>query len=127
MDVTIDFRGPLFDRRAEAAVADFQEEAVEEIANQGYADIHFELDRVLRNPTTAYENRIQVERAVGDGWLVHDDNSLYGPWLEGVSERNRSTRFKGYHHWRRISQALQDKAPQIAQQVLDRYMGRLNG
>lgn len=124
-DVTVRVSGPLFDGRAPAVVAAFLHDAKEEVANQGYADIHHELDRVLRNPTPYYETQIQIERAVAD--RVHDGGVIYGPWLEGVGSRNGTTRFKGYFHWRRVRQALRFKAGGIAERILrQRYLGRLS-
>jgi hypothetical protein len=52
---------------------------------------------------------------------------VYGPWLEGTSERNRSTRFKGYRLWRKTAQRLQDDAPKIAEAKLPDLANRLGG
>jgi hypothetical protein len=51
----------------------------------------------------------------------------WGPWLEGTSKRNSSTRFKGYHLFRRTRQELQRRAPAIGQAELDKIMPRLGG
>ena len=51
-----------------------------------------------------------------------DDRGVKGPWLEGVSRRNSSTRFKGYHTFRLITGQLQAKAGSIAQRRLGPYL-----
>ena len=61
-----------------------------------------------------------------DDLVVHDRGIIYGPWLEGVSHRNQTTRFKGYSSFRRATQEMQrHRAPQLAQQVVDRYVAEL--
>jgi hypothetical protein len=58
--------------------------------------------------------------------LVHDP-VVYGPWLEGTSKRNRSTRFKGYHLWRLTRQRVQERAPEIAQAKIPELIAKLDG
>lgn len=118
--------GPLFDGRALAELNAFEHEAVRTVAEQGYADIHLALDLTLREPTPYYETQIQVERVTDEFYRVHDNDVIYGPWLEGVGSRNKTTRFKGYANWRRTAQELQNKAPKIAAQILSRYIERMN-
>lgn len=126
MQITIDVSssGPLFDGRAEAAVVAFLDEAKQEVGNQGLADVHQLLDASIRHPTPYYETQILVERQANDV-VVHDRGIIYGPWLEGVGSRNRTTRFKGYFSFRRAKQALEGKVPGIAERVLQRYLGRM--
>jgi hypothetical protein len=52
---------------------------------------------------------------------------VWSPWLEGTSKRNQSTRFKGYHLFRLTRQKLQERAPQIGQDELDKVMPRIGG
>lgn len=42
--------------------------------------------------------------------LITDNGVIYGPWLEGVSSRNDTTRFKGYAAFRRTKEAIDAKA-----------------
>lgn len=50
--------------------------------------------------------------------IIFDSNVAYGPWLEGVSSRNDSTRFKGYGIFRKT----RDKLAGIADGILNRYV-----
>lgn len=52
---------------------------------------------------------------------IHDSKVVYGPWLEGVSARNQTTRFKGYAAFRRARQELE----RIKVQLLQRRLRRL--
>lgn len=53
--------------------------------------------------------------------VVSDSNAVYGPWLEGVSSRNQTTRFKGYAIFRKTAQ----KIGKIAGDVLGKHIGKL--
>lgn len=112
-EFTFQLSGPLFDGRLEAAVARAVEEAERDIADYGVLIVREELGHVLRNPTGYYESQIQTDTA-RSGIEVSDGGVVYGPWLAGSSERNRSTRFKGYQHWRAARQRLQGAAVEIA-------------
>lgn len=118
--------GPLFDGRADRAVDAFLDDAKKEVAEQGRNDVRMNLDRVLRRPTGRYRSGIVTELQAND-WVVHDGGIIYGPWLEGVGSRNRTTRFKGYFTFRRTAQALRGKATGTAETVLRRYLPRMRG
>jgi hypothetical protein len=115
--------GPVFDGRAQEAVTDFLHEAQQEVANEGVKDIHEQLGRVLRHPTGHYQSTIHVAKSSLNP--VVTDGTVYGPWLEGVGSRNKTTRFKGYATFRRITQQLQAKASTIAERVLPKYLSRM--
>lgn len=120
--VTVHQSGPLFDGRLDAAVDAGVDEAEHDIAEAGVNIVRTELADVLQHPTGHYASEIQTDRAVGD-WAVTDGGIVYGPWLAGVSQRNESTRFKGYTHWRRATQRLQEQAASIAEPVIARRIG----
>jgi hypothetical protein len=64
---------------------------------------------VLRTQTPYYRLQVRTD-PIADGWRVHDSGVVYGPWLEGTSSRNATTRFKGYSTWRRIRQRVEREA-----------------
>jgi hypothetical protein len=52
----------------------------------------------------------------------------WAPWLEGVSKRNKATRFKGYHLFRDARQELEDsEAQRIADETLAEYLPKIGG
>lgn len=120
----VDIEGPLFDGRLEHAIAVGVEDALDDIVQRGVDLVRFRLHSVLRAPTGHYESRIQTERA-GAERAVTDGGIVYGPWLEGVSERNRTTRFKGYATFRRTTGELDRQAGPIAERVIGDKIGRL--
>lgn len=122
--VTATFSGPLFDGRASAAVDAFCIAATAEIGDQTYTELHRELGRNLRNPSGYYESRVQHNMA-GNMSYVHDGNVIYGAWLEGWGSRNATTRFKGYHSFRKVQQRMDTRSVDIAQRVLDGYLARM--
>jgi len=124
MEIRAQESGPIFDGRAAAAVRAYQDAAEREIAQQGANDVRAELDQVLRHPTGYYERHITTDRQRGDS-VVYDSGVIYGPWLEGVGSRNRTTRFKGYFTFRRTVQTLRGKATGVAERVLRRYLDRM--
>jgi hypothetical protein len=126
MRIDVDSRshGPLFDGRARAAVDAFCDEAEAEIGQHGANVIRTELGAVLKHPTGYYQSQIQTDRASGDS-TVWDGGVIYGPWLEGVGSRNKTTRFKGYATFRRMTAKIQAEAAKVAEEVLPRFLGRM--
>ncbi len=117
--------GPLFDGRADLALQDGLDAIEERVAGQASAEVHLNLDTSIRNPTPYYETQVQVVADEG-ARVVNDRGVIYGPWLEGVGERNKTTRFKGYFSFRRAAHTTREKAPQLAREVLARFVGRMN-
>jgi hypothetical protein len=132
MSVTayVEVTGPLFDRTADGVVDEITREISRrgaEFARQQMLDVR--LDKSGRAKGGFQENLRVVERNSGFAvpgpmlWGV-----TWAPWLEGVSKRNRSARFRGYHLFRDATQTLEDyKAQEIADKVRDEYLPRLGG
>lgn len=127
---TIDVRliGPLLTGAPAATIDAYLKDATWQVGSQLLSEWHQNLDRSIRNPTPYYETQIMVERVRRDV-VVHDRGIIYGPWLEGTSSRNQTTRFKGYASLRRALQQLQrsGRVEQILQVVLRPYLARLGG
>jgi len=117
--------GPMFDARARVAVDRFREDATHAVGQAALSEVQTLLDRSIRNPTPYYETQILAQRIVNDV-VVHDRGIVYGPWLEGTSSRNRTTRFKGYASFRRAAQAVQADVPRIVAPHVARLTARLD-
>ena len=117
-------KGPFFDGRTKKTVSEFRTHAQRDIANSARDMIRRELLVVPKFPTGYYRRHISVLKK-GSAYTVHDSGVVYGPWLEGVSERNRTTRFKGYSFFRRAWQRFNKAAGPIAEQILRQYVGRM--
>lgn len=125
VSVRVDTRGTIFHTAEAHHVVDQMGDHIErEVARQGDDMIHRALHEVLRHPTGYYESRVTVH-AEGSGVEIDGDNVIYGPWLEGVGSRNQTTRFKGYFTFRRVAQALEIKAQEIADRIANREARRL--
>lgn len=119
--------GPLFNGGGPPAVKQFLREAMDDVSAQARSEVMQILDRRIRHPTPYYETQITREKVSDDLFTVHDRDVVYGPWLEGTSERNRTTRFKGYAAFRKGMQAVQAKVPQLTAATLQRCIARLRG
>lgn len=122
----VNSRGPVFDARGPQIMRNFALDAGETVAHEGVGEVRTQLDRVLQHPTGRYRRSINVVR-YGGYHVVNDGKMIYGPWLAGEGSRNKTTRFKGYAHWRRATQVLQRGVGTIAKRLLPGVVGRLNG
>ena len=93
--------------QAEAKIDRWLDDVKRSVAQQGISHLHDLMDAAFRNPTPYYETQVTIQSA-GDAEVIHDRGVVYGPWLEGVGSRNATTRFKGYFHWRRTFQHLEE-------------------
>ena len=126
MTTEITYSGPLFDGTAQAEWPRFLAEAVQEVANQGRSEVMTIENQSFKHPTPYYEPQTDIRRGEFEQ-VINDRGIIYGPWLEGTSSRNQSTRFKGYGSYRRAKQALEDKVPDLVQHVLGPYLRRWGG
>lgn len=121
----MEITGPVFDGRAEKMMRDASDESARSVAILGASMVRTNLNKVLRHQTPYY--RLQVEaQPERPGWKITDQGVIYGPWLEGTSHRNQTTRFKGYATFRRTVQEINTRAGNVAAGVVARYVGRMN-
>lgn len=121
----MDESGPLFDGRVTVAITEMVADAQKEIAQMAFATVMLNLERSIKHPTPYYQTQIINEYVGGDN-IIHDRGIIYGPWLEGVSERNRETRFKGYWSFRRATTEVMARLPGVLEQLSARYQRRMN-
>lgn len=120
-------KGILFDQGAtKAAAARAVIRINDAIATEGVRRVQARLDQVLVNPTGYYRSRVTVERrSVYRG--ISDSNVVYGGYLEGVARNNKTTRFKGYHTFRKIRQELAQDKEKIAAPIVAALAKELRG
>jgi hypothetical protein len=128
----VDASGPLFDGRGEAAITRFRHDAARKLADTGRDWIRIaaqEMDRSGRGGTgRAAEGVIIYERDAGYAIFGEmKEGVVWWPWLEGTSQRNRSTRFKGYHTFRTTRRRLEDHMGEIIRPELDELRRGLGG
>lgn len=127
IDVAVNMNVALLGERGRAALDRFHEEAVEEVSAQLLADWHDNLNRSIRHPTPYYETQLTIAPVSDTIASVTDRGVIYGPWLEGTSERNRTTRFKGYSALRRARQSTVARIPQLIAGPRARLIAALSG
>ncbi|MFJ5967886.1 hypothetical protein [Streptomyces sp. NPDC093060] len=128
MSIDIDFRGPLFDGRAERAIQDACEGARDKVAEFAQQHALRLMHAAFRHPTGYYESRVTTTNVSSEVALVHDQGVVYGPWLEGVGSRNAPvTRFPGYWHWRRTKGVVASRGPAIAEREVRRHLPEMGG
>lgn len=122
--------GPLMDGTADGVL----DELRDTIAKRGaeWAKEQLELvpmDKTGRAHGAFQENLHVVQRSAGYAVPAPMISGVvWGPWLEGSSKRNTSTRFKGYHLFRDVREELRDgKAQEIADKALEEFLPRLGG
>lgn len=107
--------GPVFDGTAGKVVKKQLAAMKQALGAELVLQVQRRLDTVLVNPTGYYRSQIDWLVNQGNGAvIVHDRGVVYGPWLEGTGSRNRTTRFKGYHTFRKIFEQTQDDVQRVA-------------
>ena len=111
LDVRISTRGSMFREHAPQLVRSEMTDYQKRIGLVGQRLIRKRFKSLVQHPTGHYESRIDyrvVTRNVGAAYTeLHDSGVIYGPWLEGISRRNRVSRFKGYASFRKSLQDLE--------------------
>lgn len=136
--VTVTKTGPLF-RLGGAPVRRAMSGAVRELVELGEQ----RLDQVLRpRPAGVYLSVAEAQKgraSTGNyrrnltsvikelSGRIDDGGVVYGPWLEGTSGRNATTRFKGYASFRRTAQFMRKSAAKVLKAHVDRAVRELNG
>ena len=126
VDLGVTVSGPLADGSARNILNEWLDESKRKIADYAVRQLQaVHMDKTGR-ATGHYQSEIRTSLLAYNDVLIHDP-VVYGPWLEGTSERNRSTRFKGYHLWRRARDETRREADNLAQDLLPPYLDRIGG
>ena len=134
IEVFTERSGPLFDGAAERAVYEWLDEVKLEVGHIGADWIKIEalaFDKSGRGGTGRAAEAVTVTPfgAFNDvrifGGMIAGE--VWWPWLEGISRRNASTKFPGYHTFRRTRLRLRRYAPELAQKRLEEYITRMGG
>jgi hypothetical protein len=121
-DITVTMRGPLFSGATEASLTTACHIVQAEVAAQASADVHMWMNHFFQHPTPYYETQVVVQDRA-DTTVVTDQGVIYGPWLAGFGTRNKTSRFKGYAHWRLAVQDAKTRTPGIVAAVFRTHGG----
>lgn len=128
--VNVSVSGPLFDGTVDNVTRQWLDKTKEDVAELGVLTVKetaVKMDRSGRG--TGHYMSVINTRKTGpfNDQLINDTGIVYGPWLEGASKRNTSTRFKGYHQFRKARAKLRKQYGEIAQRKLAEFIGRMGG
>ena len=120
--------GPFFDDRVHRAFDDYTDTLEEEMAEWAERHIKRTYHTSFKNPTGYYESNVRIHNSNGaqEVWDGGQAGPVYGPWLEGLGSRNATTRFKGYHAFRKAANALERRAQEMGDRVLVRFVNRMS-
>src|SRR6266540_6611388 len=127
----IDVRGPLFDGRDIPILRKFNEDAKRLVAKAGEDQIRERVTKRAKHPTGKPGGHFAAAIVTKDfkkGRTITAEypQILRGPWLEGSSQRNQSTRFKGYKLFRLTYRRLRKDLTQLIHGLFEQAMRDLN-
>lgn len=126
--IEVDTTGPFFTGAYQTELHKHLDEAKAEVAQLGVDRIKARIGARAKDPTGYYAAHVVTDLVKPfNDQLIHDSGVRYGPWLEGTSSRNTSTRFKGYKIFQRTRAWLRKQATPILQQKIDEFVNRMNG
>ena len=117
-------RGPIPTGRYRAILDRAETQIRQDIADEGAAEVGRET-AVFKHPTGNYLRRITTRQRTGAHAVLLDD-VIYDTWIEGTSRRNQTSRFKGYAVFRKATQALDARVPDIARASLRPFLRELD-
>lgn len=127
----IKLSGPLFDGQAADAARAFVNSLAREIAEIGRDWVRLDTQRMTKSGSDTGAAAGGVEMHGSGGAYVISGGIRQGeyawPWLEGTSQRNTSTGFKGYGTFRRTRLRMRKQVTPFAQARLDEFIGRMGG
>lgn len=123
----VDFHGPLLKGTGEPILREFNRKAKEVVTRTGEEEVRRRLGRRVKHPTGSFSRSIMTKDYKQGRTITADyPQILYGPWLEGTSTRNASTRFKGYRMFRQTRAWLRKNVDHLVQHLLDEAVRKLN-
>ena len=127
VNVSVQMKGQIFNAAAsKASAARMVVQINDALAQEGVDRVKVRLRQVLQHPTGYYQSRITVDRRATYRGIT-DGGVVYGGWLEGVSSRNKTTRFKGYRTFRIVMQDLNKDKIKLAQPLVTKFVSEMNG
>ena len=137
LSVKVATQGPLFTSKATRLMGKAVDSAIREVVQKGEqrlaeqlrprpAGVFLSVSQAGEKKASQGHYRRNISSEVKNmSPMIHDGDVEYGPWLEGVSSRNDSTRFKGYHQYKATSTYLQKIAKGIFNAHLRHWAKRM--
>jgi hypothetical protein len=131
-ELTLIERGVFLEHRDGPIVRRFFEDAKQLVAKAGEDEIKQRVTRRARHPTGKPGGHfaagiVTKDFAKGRTITAEYPQILRGPWLEGTSTRNASTRFKGWKMFRLTRGRLRKQVGDLVRGLLAEAIRQLNG
>lgn len=119
-------KGPISSGKMHRDAAAYSHDVASALADSAKDTWLNNLHGSIRRQTPYYTTRIEKNEITPTRYRIHDNDVLYGPWLES-GEYTPRTRFTGYGSLARAKAEVQPKRSTIARRILRRYRasGRL--
>lgn len=127
----VKLEGPLFTGEAEKAAAGFLAELSFQVALSGQLMIKIEahgFDKSGRNSGAAADGVELVGQ--GANYVIRGGiraGQYSWPWLEGTTQRNTTTKFKGYKTFSRTRGRMRKQVTPFAQAELEKFVAAMGG
>lgn len=121
MRLDVDFNGPFFTGATQRAIARALDDTLQDVTERGESITKRQLVPGHGLVTGTLRRSIAGQVVNSRQTLVKTD-VVYGAWIEGTSDRNKTTRFKGYRMFRKAAQALDRSWPRLLRKHLRRRM-----
>jgi len=128
LEADVDIRGALLNDRDGPIMRAFYRDAKQLLGDAGVQRVRERVGARAKHPTGSFAGAVRVQDFKQGRTIMADyPQVLYGPWLEGTSERNTSTRFRGYRIFRLTRNWLRKNVGPLVearfQQALDELRG----
>lgn len=127
LEFEVKYSGPFFLPGAAGKAQEAVQKTVADLTIEGERQVKLQLTPGHGVESGHYSRSVHGEMTASMHGIITDSNVVYGPWLEGVGSRNRTTRFKGYAMFRKAYQQLEKLAGKILQDRVNELTRRLGG
>ena len=120
-------KGAFLEGRDTQIIRKFFDDAKKLISKTGEEEIKQRIGARAQHPTGDFAGAV-ITKDFKKGRTITAEypQILRGPWLEGTSTRNQSTRFKGYRLFRLTYRRLRKNVSQLVRGLFERAMSDLN-
>ena len=136
MTTKVELTGPIFEnphpelqkvtRRFLQHIGELGEQRLDETLRPRPSGVYLSVSEARVPSTGNYRRNVSGTVTPNLQGIITDGNVIYGPWLEGISSRNQSTRFKGYATFRKTGQWLNKQIPKEAEKLKKAIAQRMN-
>ena len=119
---------PLLRQAASAGVRDLIEQGEDrlaEVLSPRPKGVYLSVSEAGKNASKGNYRRNLTSLVRNLTGVITDGGVVYGPWLEGLSSRNVTTRFKGYFAFRRTQKWLNDRKASVMDKHMRSFVRRM--